>query len=226
MHDDRPAPPQGVDGDDIEIEFVDVDPETGLQADLEVSEPPLEEPGPSDTEVDRLREVIDQMQLELNQVRDHYLRKLAEFDNFRKRIEREREELQRTASELLVRELIPVLDNFDRAVKHASDSDLESFRQGVEMIAKQLWDVLEREGLETLDPTGKPFQPEFHEAVQRVEDPDQVPGTVAWTLAKGYLFGGRMLRPAMVGVVVPGSAEAPFRDAQTSPTAGEGEGHP
>lgn len=223
MHDDTPTPPRGAAGDDIEIEFVDVDPETGIEQAVAAPPDGATESDRSAAEIDRLREVIDQMQLELNQVRDHYLRKLAEFDNFRKRIEREREELQRTASELLVRELVPVLDNFDRAVRHAADSDAETFRKGVEMIARQLWDVLERQGLEAVDPTGQPFAPEYHEAVQRVENASLVPGTVAWTLAKGYLFSGKLLRPAMVGVVVPATVEEPRDVAQSSADSGGGE---
>ena len=226
MHDDSPTPPRGVGAEEIEIEFVEVDPETGIEkgrTPVEEAPPPGEVDG-GGREVDRLRELVDQMQLELNQVRDRYLRKLAEFDNFRKRVDREREELRRTAAELLVRELIPVLDNFDRAIRHAGESDCESFRTGVEMIARQLWETLERQGLESIDPTGTPFAPELHEAVQRVEEPGVAPGTVAWTLAKGYLFGGKMVRPAMVGVVVPAAADDPSSGRSRSALSDEGEG--
>jgi molecular chaperone GrpE len=205
MHDDERSFDAG-DGDDdaIEIEFVDTDEEVAGSAD----DPPAEAaelvdvPETREPDGAALRRENERLRVELDQLRDHYLRKLAEFDNFRKRTEREREEFQRTAGEKVVRELVPVLDNFERALSHADESDAESFRQGVDMIARQLWEVLERQGLEVVDPTGQPFEPEFHEAVQRVEDGSHAPGTVVWVLAKGYLFGGRLLRPAMVGVAV------------------------
>ena len=106
----------------------------------------------------------------------------------------------------MVRDLIPVVDNFERALGHASESSHEALEQGVEMIAKQLLEILEKRGLEIFDPTGEMFDPESHEAIQRVEDSDLAPGTVAWVLVKGFRFGGRLLRPAMVGVVA-GNAE-------------------
>ena len=199
MHDDKPSY-DAHEGDDdaIEIEFVETESDDAVEPDVN-REAAAEGPARADEGLPRENE---RLRAELDQLRDRYLRKLAEFDNFRKRTEREREELQRTAGEQIVRELVPVLDNFERALQHANESDAESFRQGVDMIARQLWEVLERQGLEVVDPTGKPFEPEFHEAVQRIEDGSHPPGTVVWVLAKGYLFGGRLLRPAMVGVAV------------------------
>ncbi len=166
-------------------------------------------------------EESERLRLELADLREMYLRKLAEFDNFRKRTEREREEFARTAGEGVVRELVPVLDNFERALQHGADDGSQAFRQGVEMIARQLWDVLQRQGLEVIDPGGQPFEPEFHEAVQRVEGSDHPPGTVVWVAAKGYLFGGRLLRPAMVGVAV----EPPRNDPDRT-EAGDGDDEP
>jgi molecular chaperone GrpE len=131
-----------------------------------------------------------------------YLRKLAEFDNYRKRTDRERQELRRTAAEGLVAELLPVLDNFERALQHADESELEAFREGVAMIARQFSDLLQRTGLEAVDPSGQLFDPELHEAVQRIEGSEYRPGTVVSVFSKGYLFGGRLLRPAMVAVAV------------------------
>ncbi len=201
--------------DDEILEVTAVDADTGMPVGGGASG------GASDADGggDELRDEIDRLRQELDHMRDVYLRKLAEFDNYRKRTEREREELHRLAGENVVRELVPVLDNFERALQHREDTDPASFRQGVEMIARQLWDVLERQGMERLDPLGQQFQPEYHEAVQRIEDPAQAPGTVAEVLAKGYLFGGRLVRPAMVGVVVEPSAVAPGR-------RGEGEERP
>jgi len=182
--------------DEIEIEFVDeeknltpVDQEPDL---LEAADAVIE---------DSVGEEVDQLKAELDHVRDIYIRKLAEFDNFRKRVERERDEGQRAATEELVRNLLPVLDNFERALEHAED-DSGAFHQGVEMIAKQFWDVLERTGVAVVDPLGQPFDPELHEAVQRVEDSELDSGTVASVMLKGFTLGDRLVRPAMVGVVV------------------------
>ena len=113
-------------------------------------------------EVQLTSEEVARLQREKQELRELYLRKLAEFDNFRKRTEREREELERTAGEDMVRDLLPVLDNFERALQHAQGADASGFYQGVEMIAKQLWDLLERRGLAMMDPVGDMFQPELH----------------------------------------------------------------
>ncbi len=110
-------------------------------------------------------------------------------------------DLRLAGVEEMVRELLPVLDNFERALQHAED-DSGAFQQGVEMIAKQLWDTLERRGVREVNPVGQPFDPGLHEAVQRVEDGQHPPGTVAWVMLKGYTMGDRLVRPAMVGVAV------------------------
>jgi molecular chaperone GrpE len=181
--------------DDIEIEFLDQEVES-QEVETEPEPEGLEPvPGPA------VEEEAEHLKAELDHVRDIYLRKLAEFDNFRKRVEREREEIRLAGVEEMVRELLPVLDNFERALQHAED-DSGAFHEGVEMIAKQLWDTLERRGVQEVNPVGKPFDPELHEAVQRVEDGQHPPGTVAWVMLKGYTMGDRLVRPAMVGVAV------------------------
>ncbi len=167
-------------------------------------------------EIEAARGETARIRQELESLRDVYLRKLAEFDNFRKRTEREKEELQRIGGENLIRELIPVLDNFNRALQHGDDVDPAAFRLGVEMIARQLRESLQRQGLEPIMPAGVPFDPEFHEAVQRVEGSNAAPGTVVDVLAQGYVFGGRLIRPALVSVAVEGAP------AESGPAA-EGE---
>jgi len=190
--------------EDIEIEFVDED--SGADQLESPSGESVEEKGLEAVDLGPSVEIeIERLESELDELRDIHLRKLAEFDNFRKRTERERVEIKRHANEDLVRELLPVLDNFERALEHGSETDSGAFHEGVEMIAKQLWDTLERQGVEIVDPMGQKFSPEFHEAVHRVEDDSMDPGTIASVLAKGYLFNGRLVRPAMVGVV----ADAP-----------------
>lgn len=180
--------------DEIEIEFLDQESEA-QQAEEQEPDGLAEVPQTS------VEEEVDHLKAELDHVRDVYLRKLAEFDNFRKRIERERDEHRVAGVEEMIRDLLPVLDNFERALQHADD-DSGAFLQGVEMIAKQLWDTLERRGVREVNPVGQPFDPELHEAVQRVEDGQHPPGTVAWVMLKGYTMGDRLIRPAMVGVAV------------------------
>jgi molecular chaperone GrpE len=192
---DLSANPGSVD-DDIEIEFVDE--EKNLTPVAQEPEPPKAEETSTENSV---RDEVDQLKAELDHVRDVHLRKLAEFDNFRKRVEREREERQHAAAEDLVKDLLPVLDNFERALEHADD-DSGAVREGVEMIARQFKDTLMRRGVVTVDPLGEAFDPGLHEAVQRVEDSDHPPGTVAFVILKGYTMGDRLLRPAMVGVAV------------------------
>ncbi len=180
--------------DEIEIEFLD---QEGEAQQAEEQEPD----GLAEVLQTSGEEEVDHLKAELDHVRDVYLRKLAEFDNFRKRVERERDEHRVAGVEEMIRDLLPVLDNFERALQHADD-DSGAFLQGVEMIAKQLWDTLERRGVREVNPVGQPFDPELHEAVQRVEDGQHPPGTVAWVMLKGYTMGDRLIRPAMVGVAV------------------------
>jgi molecular chaperone GrpE len=194
MPDDKPgAGNGGSELDDVEILYVGPDsgeeemPEKGLE--------PAREPD--------LRGEIERLKAEVEQYRDLYLRKLADFDNFRKRMERDREEMRRIAGEALLSELVPVLDNFERALAHPAEVDPAGFRQGVAMISRQLWESLQRQGMACLNPLGERFDPQFHEAVQRVEDSEHEPETVVAVHAKGYTFGGRLVRPALVAVAVP-----------------------
>jgi molecular chaperone GrpE len=138
---------------------------------------------------------------ENQKLRDQYLRSRAEFENFRKRVEREKSEYFRYALADTLREILPVLDNFERALGTQGGSD-EDFRTGVEMIYKQLGDALSRAGLEPIDPAGEPFDPTFHEAIARHETTDMEPHTVVDVLQKGYLLHDRLVRPAMVRVAV------------------------
>jgi molecular chaperone GrpE len=199
--------------DEIEIEFLDQESDNQK---VEEEEPEALAPAP----VPSLEEEAEHLKAELDHVRDIYLRKLAEFDNFRKRVEREREDLRLAGVEEMVRDLLPVLDNFERGLQHAED-DSGAFLQGIEMIAKQLWDTLERRGVEEVNPVGQHFDPELHEAVQRVEDGQHPPGTVAWVMLKGYTMGDRLIRPAMVGVAV-----APEDDSDNSKKTNDGGGGP
>lgn len=139
---------------------------------------------------------------DFRKLNDRYLRAVADFENYRKRADREKEDFRKYALQNLLRDLLPVLDNFDRALDHAAEGD--DFHKGVLLIYKQLWDVLQRYGVKTIDQTGVRFDPNIHEAVIREEDPSVPSHTVAAVLQKGYFLHDRLLRPAMVKVAVGG----------------------
>lgn len=137
--------------------------------------------------------------------RDRYMRTLADFENFRKRSEREKADFQRYALGSVIRDLLPVLDNFDRALEHAEEGD--EFHKGVALIYKQLFEVLQRHGLKPITESGVRFDPNIHEAVIREEDASVPSHTVTAVLQKGYFLHDRLLRPAMVKVAVGGPEE-------------------
>ena len=131
-----------------------------------------------------------------------YVRLLADFENFRKRSEREKADFFRYATASVLKDVLPVFDNFDRALDHAEEGD--DFHKGVLMIYKQLFDVLQKHGLKPIDQAGVPFDPNIHEAVVREEDPEVPNHTVKEILQKGYFLHDRLLRPALVKVAVGG----------------------
>jgi molecular chaperone GrpE len=139
---------------------------------------------------------------ENQELRNRYLRTLADFDNLRKRTEREKTDFFRYATAAVLKDLLPVLDNFDRALEHSEADD--EFHKGVELIYKQLYDVLYKHGLRAIDQAGVHFDPNIHEAVVREEDPSVPSHTVTAILQKGYFLHDRLLRPALVKVAVGG----------------------
>jgi molecular chaperone GrpE len=139
---------------------------------------------------------------ENRQLKDRYMRTLADFENYRKRADREKTEFFKYALAEVLKDLIPVLDNFDRALDHAGEGD--DFHKGVALIYKQMWDVLKRHGLRPIEQSGVPFDPKLHEAVVREENPSVPSHTVVAILQKGYFLHDRLLRPAMVKVAVGG----------------------
>lgn len=145
--------------------------------------------------------------------RDLYLRTLADMENYRKRVQREKEDLSRFANENLLRELLPVLDNLERAIEHArSDQASSGILQGVEMTLSQLAKVLEKAGIKPVAAVGEPFDTARHEAIGQEESSEHAPQTVLRELQKGYLLNGRLLRPAMVLLAKAPPAAAPAQD--------------
>jgi molecular chaperone GrpE len=165
-------------------------------------------------EIQRLRDALETKTREVEAQQDRYLRTVAEFDNVRKRSAREREEYTRYANESLLRDILPVLDNLDRALQAARTEPATSLATGVELIQRELLRVLEKFGVTPFTSVGQPFDPERHEAIAREQRPDLPDMSVAAETARGYLLHGRVLRPAMVTVAVaPDDSSASPADA-------------
>lgn len=142
----------------------------------------------------------DQLLAEKVDLQDRLLRQRAEFDNFRRRAELQRSEYLQYAAMDLVREILPALDDFERALKHeTADQD---YAKGVELIYQRLAEILKRMGLEPIETGGRQFDPNLHQAVQRVETEDAADQSILDEFQKGYNFRGKLLRPAMVKVAV------------------------
>lgn len=153
----------------------------------------------SDTESPAIEEKSEADKTE--ELRDRLLRMAAEYDNFRKRVQKEKSELILQANEGLIREVLPVLDNFERALDHAKKSpDSETLRTGVELIFSQLKGVLDRFGVRSETALGQTFDPLVHEAVSHVPTPDHPPHQVIDEHQKAYFLHQRLLRPALVTV--------------------------
>jgi molecular chaperone GrpE len=152
---------------------------------------------------------LDSLRRELEDKQDRLLRALAETDNVRRRAQRDREDYLKYASEALLRDLVPVLDNLERALAAARTvGGAGTVVEGVELIQRELLRVLERSGLSRYSAVAQPFDPARHEAIARVVSTEAAPDTVVHETAPGYLLHGRVLRPAMVVV-----AAAPGEDA-------------
>lgn len=135
-------------------------------------------------------------------LKDRYMRTLADFENYRKRSDREKTDFYKYALQEVLKDLLPILDNFDRALEHAEEGD--DFHRGVLLIYKQLVDTLRKHGVRPIEESGVRFDPNVHEAVMREEDPSIPSQTVTAVLQKGYFLHDRLLRPAMVKVAVGG----------------------
>ena len=148
---------------------------------------------------------VDGLQSELEDLRDRSMRTLADFENYRKRVERERAEERKYAGFEVVREVLPIVDNLERALR--SEGSVDDLKAGVEMVARQLQDALRTFGVERVAATGEPFDPRLHQAVAREEQPDLESPTVSEELLSGYTMHERLIRPATVKVAVPAQPE-------------------
>ncbi len=151
-------------------------------------------------QLDQLRIERDGLRVERDELKELLLRRQAEFDNFRKRTEKERSDYLQYAGMELVREMLPILDDFDRALKVEAGN--AEYSKGVEMIYSRMYEALKKVGLEPIATTGQMFDPHLHQAVERVETKDAADGTILGEFQRGYNFKGKLLRPSMVKVAV------------------------
>ena len=166
----------------------------------DAKESPASEEPAADSETGEAPGEAEQLQQVLKEKEDQYLRLQAEYANFRRRTTKEKEELAAVVTQNILTDMLPLLDNFDRAMV-AESADLDAFKKGIEMIYGQFQDVLKKNGLELIQTEGATFDPNFHQAVMRVENPEMEDDQIAQELQKGYIVKGRVIRPSMVQVV-------------------------
>jgi molecular chaperone GrpE len=145
---------------------------------------------------------LQKLKAEKEELLQTMIRRQADFENFRKRTERDRHEEGRRGVERLILDLIPVLDAFDRALQSHDDPTFEEYRKGITLIRKQLWAAIAKHGVERIEAAGKLFDPHQHQAIERLESLDFPDGSIAAVFQDGYTFHGRVLRPAIVRVAV------------------------
>jgi molecular chaperone GrpE len=149
---------------------------------------------------------------------ERMVRAVADLDNYRKRAQKEKEEVSKFGIEKLLRDCLPVVDNLDRALEHARGStDFESLKKGLEMTRKLFGDALGKHGVKTFSAVGLPFDPRLHEAMQQVESDEVPPNQVLMELVRGYMLNDRLMRPALVCVATPSSAARAAAQANPAP---------
>lgn len=154
-----------------------------------------------ETNIDELLEKYNNKATEYEELSNRYIRLQADFNNFRKRTEKERESIYQYASQDLITSLLPVIDNFDRALKvDTEESTLESLYKGVEMVYKQLMEALQSNGLEEINALGEKFDPNYHHAVAQEEKENYDENVVTEIFLKGYKIKEKVIRPSMVKV--------------------------
>ena len=151
-------------------------------------------------EADVLAAQVEELEQSLAEAKDQALRAAAEAQNVRRRAEQEAEKARKFALEKFVKELLPVVDSLEKALESMQDDASEAHREGVSMTLKMQLDVLSKFGVESIEPHGEPFDPQVHEAMAMVPNPELDPNTVMDVMQKGYLLNGRLVRPAMVVV--------------------------
>jgi molecular chaperone GrpE len=156
--------------------------------------------GAADTSANMPDEAVTALRAEKDALQDRLLRMAAEFDNYRKRIDRERREQSEAAAESILLDLLPIVDDLERALQAPATDDAEAYRAGVELILRGMLDVLRRRGVTPIDTTDADFDPRVHQAVSQEPSDAHRPGQIIAEFRRGYMLGDRLLRAAMVKV--------------------------
>jgi molecular chaperone GrpE len=203
MHGESRRPSGRPDGDDTARGNGEgTDPDADLQSGTSRTTDPAGDAVPAADPSDPLASA----QAEASRMKDAWLRSAADFDNFRKRTRREIEDARVSEREDLLKHLLPVFDNLERAIQSAQRStDVKAVADGLSMVLRQFGDVLGRKGITRVPTVGHPFDPAMHEAIQQVETGEHAAGTVIAEVQPGYMQGQRLMRPAMVVVAKPKS---------------------
>ena len=165
----------------------------------EPDDQPEQAPPPNPIQDASVREQLEAAMAERDELRNKWLKAEAELDNYRKRVQREAEELRRYQAMPLARELLPGLDNLQRAIRAAETSkNIDDLVQGLSMVEKQLEDILRRHSIEPIEAVGQPFDPNLHEALQQTPSAEHPPMTVLQELERGYTLHDRVVRPTKV----------------------------
>lgn len=143
---------------------------------------------------------ITKLQAEKQEMVNTLVRRQADFENFKKRIEKEKQQDRARGVEIVVDQMLPVLDAFDRALAGPVSAENEDYRKGFEMIRTQMWNALAKQGVERIDTAGKEFDPNLHHAIESVPNTGHAEGIIVGEMQPGYSYQGRVLRPAMVRV--------------------------
>jgi molecular chaperone GrpE len=172
-----------------QLEKTEDAPDTSASADAAVGERRAGNP-----------DALESLRQERDALQDRLLRTAAEFDNYRKRVDRDRRDQAEAAMADALADLLPIVDDLERALQAPVGSDAESYRKGVELIHRQMTDLLRKRGVQPIEAVGAPFDPRFHQAVMQESSGQHREGEVMEELRRGYMLGDRLLRPAMVKV--------------------------
>ncbi len=178
-------------------EIIEDSAETEL--DLEEEEAKEKDAETLEKEVAALRDQLEEKTREAEEYHNKFLRSRADFENYKKRVEKEKKEIREFANDTLIKELLTVIDNLERALSHINaENEFESLKEGVELTLSQMFSILKKFDLEQISAGGQKFDPNLHEALGHEESDDYEPETVMKELQKGYTLKGRLLRPARV----------------------------
>lgn len=154
-----------------------------------------------DSSTSEHQQEIEVLRRQLDETQQRYLRAQADFDNFRRRARIEKEEFLKYASLKIIELLLPIRDNFDRALSSSKETkDVNALVKGLDMVYRQLEQIMEQEGVKPIEAVGQPFNPQFHEAIMQVESEEHEAGIVLEEIVKGYMMKDKVIRPAMVRV--------------------------